>query len=112
MARGAFLGYRNVYITIFIYQPSIKTLLDYRYSILDASRERARELGINKGCLYSWRTINGNECSAYYPAGTAQFHINADIAYGIRTYFEATNDEEFMIQKWLRNSYRNSKILG
>lgn len=101
--RALFLGYRNVYITIFIYtQPSIaRALLDYRYSILDASRERARELGINKGCLYSWRTINGNECSAYYPAGTAQFHINADIAYGIRTYFEATNDEEFMMQNGL-----------
>lgn len=85
-------------LPFFIYtQPSIaKALLDYRYSILDASRKRARELGINKGCLFAWRTINGEECSAYYPAGTAQFHINADIAHGVRTYFQATNDEKFM----------------
>ncbi|MFR5644119.1 glycoside hydrolase family 65 protein [Clostridium paraputrificum] len=85
-------------LPFFIYtQPSIaKALLNYRHSILEHSRERARILGINKGCLYSWRTINGEECSAYYPAGTAQFHINADIAYGVRTYFEATKDEEFM----------------
>lgn len=99
-------------LPFFIYtQPSIaRALLDYRYSILDASRERARELGINKGCLYSWRTINGNECSAYYPAGTAQFHINADIAYGIRTYFEATNDEEFMMQNGLEILIETSRF--
>ncbi|PBE19338.1 hypothetical protein [Clostridioides difficile] len=55
--------------TFFIYtKPSIgRDLLDNRYSVGEALRETAIEPGRNKGCIYSWRTINGNECSAYYP---------------------------------------------
>jgi alpha,alpha-trehalose phosphorylase len=51
-----------------------------------------------KGALYPWRTIAGEECSAYFPAGTAQYHINADIAYSIKLYLEATGDLEYMAQ--------------
>ena len=53
--------------------------------MLDAARERAREVG-HVGALYPWRTINGEEASAWYAAGTAQYHINADIAYALRHY--------------------------
>lgn len=90
-------------LPFFIYtEPEIaRQLLLYRYSILEISKARARELGINKGALYAWRTINGEECSAYYPAGTAQVHINADIAYGVQTYLEATQDESFQFQEGL-----------
>ena len=49
-----------------------------------------------RGALYSWRSINGEECSANFPTGTAQYHINADIAFAIRRYFDATQDEDFM----------------
>lgn len=78
-------------------QPEVaKKLLHYRYSILDNARERAKEMGLNKGALFAWRTIDGEECSAYYPAGTAQVHINADIAYAFQLYAEATEDNEFM----------------
>ncbi len=73
-----------------------KQLLRYRYNILDASRKRAIELGHKKGAAYSWRTITGDECSAYFPAGTAQYHINADIAYAYSKYFEITGDYEFI----------------
>ncbi|MGX7418028.1 glycoside hydrolase family 65 protein [Carnobacterium gallinarum] len=76
-------------------------LLSYRHSILESARKRAREMGVAKGALFAWRTINGEECSAYYPAGTAQFHINADIAYGVKVYYEATADETFMAEKGL-----------
>ena len=48
------------------------------------------------GALYAWRTIDGEECSAYFPAGTAQYHINADIAFAVKRYFEATGDWDFM----------------
>lgn len=74
-----------------------KKLVEYRYNTLDKARERAREMGHEKGALYPWRTINGEECSAYYPAGTAQYHINADIIYALKKYMEATNDKEFML---------------
>jgi alpha,alpha-trehalose phosphorylase len=69
-----------------------KTLLHYRYAGLPKARERARDLAHARGALYPWRTIAGNECSAYFPAGTAQYHINADVAYSIRMYWQATND--------------------
>lgn len=74
-----------------------RKLLEYRYSILDAARQRARELSHPKGALYPWRTIGGEECSAYFPAGTAQYHINADIAYAIQKYMESTNDYDFLL---------------
>ena len=45
------------------------------------------------GALYPWRTINGEEASAYYEAGTAQFHIDAAVVYGIDSYVKATGDE-------------------
>lgn len=78
-------------------QPQLaKQLLAHRYSQLPAARERARQMSHSKGALYPWRTIGGEECSAYFPAGTAQYHINAAIAYAIRSYFLATGDETFM----------------
>jgi alpha,alpha-trehalose phosphorylase len=49
-----------------------------------------------KGALYPWRTINGLEASAYFPAGTAQYHINADIAYAIFQYLEVTGDDTIL----------------
>jgi len=73
-----------------------RALLEYRYSILPFARERAREMGHPIGALYPWRTINGREASAYYPAGTAQVHINADIAFAVKRYFEATGDKDFL----------------
>jgi alpha,alpha-trehalose phosphorylase len=50
----------------------------------------------HRGALFPWRTINGEEASAYYEAGTAQYHINADIMYAMRKYVNATGDEEFL----------------
>lgn len=71
-------------------------LLAYRYSILPQARIRAREMGHSLGALFPWRTIGGEECSAYYPAGTAQYHINADIANAVVQYARVTADEAFM----------------
>lgn len=75
-----------------------KSLIVYRYSILDGARERAKEMGHKKGALFPWRTISGSECSAYFPAGTAQYHISADIAYSTIQYYLTTKDEQFMIE--------------
>jgi alpha,alpha-trehalose phosphorylase len=73
-----------------------RKLLDYRYQGLEKARERARQMSHAKGALYPWRTIAGEECSAYFPAGTAQYHINADIVYSIKLYAEVTGDESFL----------------
>ncbi|MEH8017181.1 glycoside hydrolase family 65 protein [Rheinheimera muenzenbergensis] len=80
-------------------QPEIaRQLLSQRYSQLDAARQRARQMSHSHGALYPWRTIGGEECSAYFPAGTAQYHINAAIAYAIRSYYLATDDWSFLQQ--------------
>jgi alpha,alpha-trehalose phosphorylase len=75
-----------------------KNLLRFRYSLLDQARKRACELNA-KGVMFPWRTINGEEASAYYAAGTAQYHINADIMYALKKYVQATGDEEFLFHE-------------
>jgi alpha,alpha-trehalose phosphorylase len=77
-------------------QPEIaKALLTYRISILDKARARAKELSF-KGALFPWRTIGGEETSAFFPAGTAQIHINGDIVKAFELYETVTGDSEFI----------------
>ncbi|MBR1584769.1 MAG: glycoside hydrolase family 65 protein [Clostridia bacterium] len=73
-----------------------KALLTFRYHMLPLARARAREMGHPIGALFPWRTINGHEASAYYPAGTAQVHINADIALAVNRYWQSTEDDAFL----------------
>jgi alpha,alpha-trehalose phosphorylase len=68
--------------------------LRWRHATLDLARERAAQLQLN-GASFPWRTIRGQECSGYWPAGMAAFHINADIADAVVRYQEATDDPEF-----------------
>ncbi len=68
--------------------------LRWRHSTLPIARERARSLGL-QGATFSWRTIHGEECSGYWPAGTAAFHVNAGVADAVVRYLAATGDEEF-----------------
>jgi alpha,alpha-trehalose phosphorylase len=79
-------------------QPRIaRNLLRFRHSMLDKARQRAEMLDLS-GALFPWRTINGDEASALFQAGTAQFHINADIAYAIRRYVDVRGDPEFLLE--------------
>jgi len=73
-----------------------KNLLLHRYSILGSAKERAMEMGHKKGALFPWRTISGPESSAFFPAGTAQYHISADIAYSYIQYYLVTKDKAFL----------------
>lgn len=68
-----------------------RALLQYRIAMLPAARARAAELH-RHGALYPWRTISGQEASAYFPAGTAQVHIDGDIVLAIQRYVDATGD--------------------
>lgn len=74
-----------------------RAALRFRFQLLDAARRRAGELS-QSGALFPWRTINGEEASAYYAAGTAQYHINADIAYALSQYVTATGDTDFLVR--------------
>jgi alpha,alpha-trehalose phosphorylase len=73
---------------------SVREALAWRHSTLPYARSRAETLG-QRGAAFPWRTIRGEECSGYWPAGTAAFHINAAIADATVRYVAATQDEEF-----------------
>ncbi len=73
-----------------------RAMLAWRISTLGAARDNARAMGHCQGALYPWRTIGGHECSSYFPAGSAQYHINADIAYALETYLAATGDRSLL----------------
>jgi len=68
--------------------------LRWRHSTLDKARDRAAQLGL-RGAAFPWRSINGAECSAYWPAGTAAFHVSADISDAVARYLAATEDHDF-----------------
>ena len=68
--------------------------LRWRHSTLDLARERAEQLGL-AGAVFPWRTIRGQECSSYWPAGTAAFHLSGDVADAVIRYQTATGDESF-----------------
>ena len=95
---GHYFWDTEVYVLPFLAytQPRIaRNLLRFRHSMLEKARERARIVS-QRGALFPWRTINGEEASAYYQAGTAQYHINADIAYAIRKYLDVRGDIDFL----------------
>ena len=68
--------------------------LKWRHSTLPMAQERARQLDL-EGAVFPWRTIAGAECSSYWPAGTAAFHVGADIAHAVTRYVAATGDDAF-----------------
>ena len=72
-----------------------RAALRFRYNLLTAARKRAVQL-TQRGVLFPWRTINGEEASAYYAAGTAQYHIDADVSYALSQYVAATGDDDFL----------------
>jgi alpha,alpha-trehalose phosphorylase len=98
---GHYFWDTEIYVLPFLTYTSpqiARNLLMSRYKMLPQACARARELG-HRGAMFPWRTISGEEASAYYAAGTAQYHINADIMYALRRYVKATGDDLFL-QKW------------
>ena len=86
-----------------------RALISYRIRILQKARIRAREMN-QRGALFPWRTINGLEASSYFPAGTAQYHINADIAYSIFTYLDITGDDSILEEGALELLFETSRL--
>jgi len=81
-------------VLTYTYPMAAGDALRWRSMTLDEARSHAKELGL-AGAAFAWRTIRGRECSGYWPAGTAAFHINADIAYAVSKYVDVTGDAEF-----------------
>jgi alpha,alpha-trehalose phosphorylase len=73
-----------------------RDLLRWRIDRLEPALANARLMGQPRGALYPWRTIDGCECSAYFPGGAAQYHINADIALALSRYLNLSGDNELL----------------
>lgn len=92
-------------------KPSItRNLIEYRYEILDGAREHAKVLGHQQGALYPWRTIMGKECSGYFLSGSAQYHINGDIAYAIVAYYLVTKDLDLILDKGAEILFETARL--
>ncbi|MCC5949097.1 MAG: glycoside hydrolase family 65 protein [Nitriliruptoraceae bacterium] len=95
---GHYFWDTEVYVLPFLTytEPRVtRNLLRFRHSMLDDSRARAQELS-HRGALFPWRTINGEEASSYYAAGTAQYHIDADVAYALKRYVDVRGDTDLL----------------
>jgi alpha,alpha-trehalose phosphorylase len=73
---------------------AVASALRWRRDVMPAALDRAAQLGL-AGAAFPWRTIHGEECSGYWPAGTAAFHVNAAIAAAAVGYVDATGDVDF-----------------
>ena len=95
---GHYFWDTEIYVMPFLTYTSplfARNALKMRERMLPAARKRARQLN-EAGALFPWRTISGEEASAYYAAGTAQYHINADVTYALAKYVRATGDVDFL----------------
>jgi len=109
---GHYFWDTEIYVLpFFIYtRPEIaRALLRYRCGILDKARARAVEMS-QRGALFPWRTIGGEETSPYYPAGTAQYHINADIAHAFRKYMSATEDKALLRERGAEMLFETARL--
>src|SRR5690606_15895407 len=100
---GHYFWDTEIYVVPFLIYTSpgiARNVLRFRHTMLDLARERATELS-QHGALFPWRTINGKEASAYFAAGTAQYHINADIVHSLIRYARATGDRHFLLREGL-----------
>jgi alpha,alpha-trehalose phosphorylase len=101
--QGHYFWDTEVYLVPFLAHTNpflARRTLRFRIAMLDAARTRAQALS-QRGALFPWRTINGEEASAYYAAGTAQYHIDADIAYAMCKYSDVCADQNFLLTEAL-----------
>ncbi len=95
---GHYFWDTEIYVMPFLTytQPQLaRNALHFRRRMLPAARIRAQEMA-QSGALFPWRTINGEEASAYYAAGSAQMHINGDIVYALMQYVTGSGDHDFL----------------
>ena len=81
-------------VLTYTFPTAARDALAWRRTTLPVAERHARSMGLD-GAAFAWRTIAGEECSGYWPAGTAAFHINADVADAALRYLEATEDARF-----------------
>ena len=88
---------------------AVSEALRWRHSTLPMAKERATQLRL-EGAAFPWRTITGAECSSYWPAGTAAFHVTADISDAVLRYVHATGDVDFERNQGLELLVESSRL--
>ena len=96
---------------LFTHPELAKNLLLFRYHTLSAAREKAKQMGFQKGAMIPWRTINGSESGSYYPAGTAESHINPDLANAIILYYQTTDDMDFLADFGAEMLFETARVM-
>jgi alpha,alpha-trehalose phosphorylase len=81
-------------VLTYVAPEAARDALRWRHATMDLAQARARQLYLG-GVTFPWRTIRGQECSGYWPAGTAAFHVSAAVADATRRYLAASGDEVF-----------------
>ncbi len=89
----------------------VRHLLDYRYHLLDKARKRAREVG-NKGALFAWNSIGGDECATVFEASTAEYHLVSAVAWAIRRYTVQTGDSGWLWERGAEILFETARFLG
>lgn len=110
---GHYFWDTEIYVIPFLCltQPELaRKLIEFRINTLPKARARARQMSHQTGALFPWRTIGGEECSAYFPAGTAQYHINAAVAYALKSYLNATKDKAILWQGGAEVLFETARI--
>lgn len=110
---GHYFWDTEIYVVPFLCltQPALaRKLIEFRINTLPKARARARQMSHRTGALFPWRTIGGEECSAYFPAGTAQYHINAAVAYALKAYLNATKDKAILWQGGAEILFETARI--
>ncbi len=109
---GHYFWDTEIYVLPFLAYTSprwARNALRMRALMLPAARRRAEQLN-EAGALFPWRTINGEEASAYYAAGTAQYHINADIVFALAKYVHATGDADYLYREGIDIAVETARL--
>jgi maltose phosphorylase len=80
---------------IFSSVAAARNLLEFRYSTLDAAKDRAHALDC-KGACYPVATLNGEEACNLWQHASLQFQPSTAVAYGIAHYVNVNGDTEFL----------------
>ncbi|PNS09513.1 beta-phosphoglucomutase [Solilutibacter silvestris] len=97
-------------VMVFTAPEVARAMLCFRHRTLDAARAHAREMNHPIGALYPWRTIDGGECSAHYPSGSAAYHINAAVAHAVGLYMDACDDLDFLCEAGAEMLFETARI--
>ena len=87
---------------IFNFPEKARRLIEHRMIHVEAARHEAANLHVSRGIKIPWRSIDGTELSPYFLAGSAQIHINSDIAYALILYVKTTNDTTLLLENGFR----------